>query len=144
MDIQYIHLKPEEAPPTLPRMPFRAVIVTETDATEGWRERIAEWLVESGCLYAVAWGTDCEKWHDSIDGANLREFDYADIPEDRFVMTTWHAKDPIREAFWFAGQCAFDPTVALKSTIIVHVSREPRQTTMLETYRESQTVAEDD
>ena len=144
MSVRYVHLGPEEPPPSLDRAPFCAVIVTEADASEPWRERITEWLVQSGCLYAVAWGADCEKWHDSVDGANLREFDYGDIPEDRFVMTTWHAKEPLREAFWFAGQCAFHPTVTLKSTIIVHVSADPREAAMLQAFGESQTLPDDD
>lgn len=144
MGVRYIHLKPEEAPPSLVPTPYCGVIVTEAEASEAWRERITEWLVESGCLYAVAWGMDCEKWHDSVDGANLREFDYGDIPEDRFVMTTWHAKEPLREAFWFAGQCAFHPTVELSETIIVHVSAEPREAAMLQSFRESQTLPSDD
>jgi hypothetical protein len=92
-------------------------------------------------LYAVAWGLDCEAWHDSVDGANLREFDYGNIPADRFVMTTWHSKEPLSEAFWFAGQCASHPTVELDRTIIVHVSDEPREPEMLQRFNESQTLS---
>jgi hypothetical protein len=144
MSIQYLHLNPEEPPPPLAHTPFCAAIVTEADASEDWRERITAWLVESGCLYAVTWGRDCEKWHDSVDGANLREFDYGDIPDDRFVMTTWHENRPLREALWFAGQCAFHPTVTLNSTIIVDVSPEPRKAAMLQAFRESQELPDDD
>jgi hypothetical protein len=144
MTVEYLHLSPGGAPPTLPHSPFCAVIVTEADASEDWRERITEWLVQSGCLFAVTWGQDCEKWHDSVDGANLREFDYGDIPEDRFVMTTWHEKGPVEEALWFAGQCAFHPTVTLKNTVIVDVSAEPREAAMLKAFRESQELPADD
>jgi hypothetical protein len=144
MSVQYLHLNPEEPPPPLAHTSFCAVIVTEVEASEDWRERITDWLVESGCLYAVAWGRDCEKWHDSVDGANLREFDYGDIPEDRFVMTTWHEDEPLKEAFWFAGQCAFHPTVMLTSTIIVDVSPQQREAAMLQAFRESQDLPDDD
>lgn len=89
-------------------------------------------------------GLDCEAWHDSVDGANIREFDYGEIPEDRFVMTTWHSKEPLREAFWFAGQCAFHPSVELTRTIIVHVSDERREAEMLQTFNESQALPTDD
>lgn len=144
MSVRYVHLSPEEAPPSLAHAPFRAVIVADVDSSQDWRERITDWLVQSGCLYALAWGKDCEKWHDSVDGANLREFDYGDIPDERFVMTTWHEREPLRETFWFAGQCAFHPTVRLKSTIIVHVSAEPREAAMLQTFRESQILSDND
>ena len=144
MSVRYLHLTPEEPPPSLAHTPFCAVIVGAADATEAWRERMAEWLVQSGCLCAVTWGIECEKWHDSVDGANLKEFDCGDIPEDRFVMTTWHENEPLREAFWFAGQCAFHPTVTLKDTLIVHVSAEPREAAMLQTFRESQTLPDED
>lgn len=144
MSVQYLHLNPEEPPPPLAHTPFRAVIVTEADTSEDWREHITEWLVESGCLYAVTWGRDCEKWHDSVDGANLKAFDYGDIPDDRFVMTTWHANEPLRGALWFAGQCASHPTVTLNDTIIVDVSPEPREAAMLQAFRESQELPDVD
>jgi hypothetical protein len=144
MTVQYVHLSPGDTPPSLPHGPFCAVVVTEAGASEEWRERIAEWLVQSGCLYAVAWGQDCSEWHDSIDVANLREFDYGDIPEDRFVMTTWHENEPLQEALWFAGQCAFHPTVTLEKTVIVHVSAEPREAAMLQAFRESQELPDED
>lgn len=143
MTVRYIHLRPEDAPPSLASGPFCAVIVTEACASEAWRERTTEWLVQSGCLYAVAWGLDCEEWHDSVDAANLREFDYGDIPDDRFVMTTWHSQEPLVEAFWFAGQCAFHPTVDLTDTIVVHVSAEPLEAEMLQAFSESQTLPDD-
>jgi len=144
MTVEYLHLSRGDEPPTLQHSPFCAVIVAEADASEDWRERITEWLVQSGCLYAVTWGQDCEKWHDSVDGANLREFDYGDIPEDRFVMTTWHEKKPLEEALWFAGQCAFHPTVTLKNTVIIDVSAEPREAAILKAFRESQELPADD
>lgn len=144
MTVQYVHLRPNGIPPSLPPSPFCAIIVTEADASEDWRERITKWLVQSGCLCAVAWGRDCEKWHDSVDDANLREFDYGDIPSDRFVMTTWHENKPLEEALWFAGQCAFHPTVMLTNTIIVDVSAEPREAAMLQAFCDSQELPDDD
>lgn len=144
MTVQYLHLIPERPPPPLAHRPFCAVIVIEVAAREDWRGRIAEWLVESGCLYAVTWGRDCEKWHDSVDDANLREFDHGDIPDDRFVMTTWHENEPLREALWFVGQCASHPTVSLNDTIIVDVSPEPREAALLRAFHESQELPDDE
>jgi hypothetical protein len=144
VDIQYLHLRPDQSPPSLAHVPFRAVIVAELSASPAWRERITEWLVASGCLYALAWGVDCEAWHDDVDHANLTEFDYGDIPDDRFVMTTWHSKQSLSDTFWDAGQCAFHPTVELERTIIVHVSDEPREAEILQTFNEGQILPQDD
>jgi hypothetical protein len=144
MIVRYSHLRPEKTPPALTSGPFCAVIITDVCVSEVWRERTTEWLVQNGCLYAVAWGVDCEEWHDSVDSANLSEFEYGDYPDERFVMTTWHAKDPLSEAFWFAGQCVFHPTVELTETIIVHVSNESREAEMLQIFADSQTPPHDD
>lgn len=109
MSVQYVHLRPEDILPSIACNPVWAAIITEADASEDWRERVTEWLVQSGCLQAVAGGRGCARWHDSVDGANLMEFDYGDIPDDRFVMTIWHENEPLEEALWFAGQSAFSP-----------------------------------
>lgn len=142
MEPAYLHLRPEQAPPEMSSRPFRAVIVADVTVEETWRSRITEWLVARGCLYAIAWGIDCEVWHDSVDWAVLNTFDFGDIPDDRFVMTTWHAEEPLSEAFWFAGNCASHPNVELEETIILHISREARPLDMVRTYRESQEVGD--
>lgn len=140
---QYVHLLPEQAPPIRSIRPFRAVIVSEENVSDAWRSRVAEWLVRSGCLYVVSWGTECSKWHDCVDWAILEEFNFGDIPDERFVMTTWHADEPLSEAFWFAENCAFHPDIELTETIILHISREARGEAMLRAYQESQIMADD-
>jgi hypothetical protein len=143
MSLSYLHLHPGDPPPPLKGGPFRAVIVSEVEVVEDWRKQIAKWLVKDGCLYAVTWGVECEAWHDAVDWAVLEEFEFGDIPDDRFVMTTWHAKEPLSEALWFAGQCAFHPDVELDKTLLLQISDEPRRTEMLDTYAVSQ-VADDE
>lgn len=123
---------------------MRALIVSEIEVTQDWRNRIAEWLLKSGCLYVVAWGVECEDWHDTVDWSNLEEFDFGDIPDDRFVMTTWHTDEPLSEAMWFAGQCAFHPDIELGDTLILHVAKGAREAEMLEAYSVSQTMPPND
>jgi hypothetical protein len=124
--------------------PFRALIVSETEVTQEWRNHVSEWLVKSGCLYVVAWGTECEKWHDTVDYSVLEEFDYGDIPNDRFIMTTWHADEPLSEAMWFAAQCAYHPDVELVDTIVLHIANQAREAELLEAYHISQITPPDD
>lgn len=142
MDLSYLHLQPGEAPPDLNGGPFRAVIVSDVEVAQDWRSQIAEWLVRSGCLYVVAWGVECEAWHDTVDWAVLEEFECGDIPDNKFVMTTWQANEPMSEAFWFAGNCASHPHVELGDTTILHVSHQARRSEMLAAYKESQLAIE--
>lgn len=143
MRLLYLHLHPGQAPPEPRSDPFRAIVVSEVEVEQDWRERIAEWLEKSGCLYVVAWGVECEAWHDTVDWTNLQEFGFGDIPDERFVMTTWHANQPLPEAFWFAEHCAWHPDIDLAETVILHISEEARSTEMLETYAVSQITADE-
>ncbi len=138
MKLEYVHLGPNEAPPQLPTGPLRVVIVSEVKVSDDWRNSIARWLVDGGCLYAVAWGKECEKWHDAVDWAVLETFDFGDIPDDKFVMTTWHADEPISEALWFAGNCASHPDVELKQTVLLHIADEAKRDEMFAIYAASQ------
>jgi hypothetical protein len=130
----YLHLSPEVAPPAIEHRPFRAVIVIEEKVTDEWRQLVSDWLVRSDCLYAMAWGYESTKWDDSVDHANLAAFDYGDIPEDRFVMTTWHEKETLSEVFWFAKHCAYHSKIDLESTLIVHIAATQRKDEMLKLY----------
>lgn len=138
MELDYVHLGPNEAPQQLPTGPLRVVIVSETEVSDEWRNSTARWLVDGGCLYAVAWGTECEEWHNAVDWAVLETFDYGDIPDDKFVMTTWHVNEPLTEALWFAGNCASHPDVELERTVLLHVANEANEDEMIATYAASQ------
>ncbi|MDT9600231.1 DUF7684 family protein [Sphingosinicella rhizophila] len=144
MGLTYLHLSPDQHPPELRCGAFRALIISEVEVAQEWRNRIAHWLLKSGCLYLVAWGVECENWHDTVDWTNLEEFDFGDIPDDRFVMTTWHAGEPLSEAMWFAGQNAFHPHIELGDTVIVHVATEAKEVEIVAAYASSQTLPPED
>lgn len=139
----YLHLRPDSEPPILKASPYRIVVIADLAVPDDWLNRISEWIVAIGSLYVVAWGVDCEKWHDSVDWAVLELFEFGDIPDDRFVMTTWHSNEPISEAFWYAGHCAAHPDVDLTDTIIVHVAAEAQCSAVLQAYHDSQVLADD-
>ena len=136
--LAYLHLSPEQPLPELGGAPFRAVVVIEEIVADEWQHAVSAWLVEGGCLYMVAWGRDCSSWDDSVDWANLETFDFGEIPDDRFVMTTWHADETLAEVFWFAGHCAFHGDVDLERTLIVHIAAQARGDVLLAAYREAQ------
>lgn len=144
MKPEYLHLAPEANPPKLVIDRICAVIVAEILVGPEWRNRVAEWLVDSGCLYVVAWGVDCKLGHDAVDWSVLEQFDYGNTPDDRFVMTTWHDRELLSEALWFARQCASHPDVELTGTLILHVAGSANPTALLAAFDESQVFGDDD
>lgn len=137
-NLTYIHLASDSTPPSLDiQTPFRAVVIIEQPVSQDWQLQISDWLVRSGCLYMMAWGQDCSSWDDSVDLANLKIFDFGDIPDDRFVMTTWHADEPLSEVMWFAKNNAFHPDVELEQTILLHVAANANESHMLRAYGEA-------
>lgn len=139
-NVRYLWLPSGATPPDLEVGPFRAVIVVEQVVDADWRGRVSEWLVARGCLYMMAWGRDCSAWDDSVDWANRDAVGSWDIPEERFVMTTWHEKEPLPEVFWFAANCAYHPTIELPVTLVVHVAVYPREDQMLALYGAAATM----
>jgi hypothetical protein len=118
--------------------PFRAIVVLEGSYSDAWQQEASRWLVKSGCLYMMAWGDRCSSWDDSVDWETLEKFSYGDIPDEDFVMTTWHEKESLEEVFWFAGHCASHRDVDLANTLILHVSPTARRDEMLTRFRAAQ------
>ena len=96
------------------------VIISEKETSAEFKKTVCKWLLDSKCLYLIAWGNECEDWHDEMDFANIKRHDYKEIPDDDYVMTTWHHSEPLEEALWFAGYCAAHPDVELRHTVLLH------------------------
>lgn len=77
-----------------------------------------------------------------MDAANIVTFEGDDIPDDAFVMTTWHDDEALAETFWFAGHSAHHPTVDLPTTIIVHVAEAERKQALLADFKTAQTLVD--
>lgn len=130
----YIHLPAGAEPPTIAPQPCRIVVVVEQEVSSEWQAQISKWIVDTGCLYMMAWGKNCSSWDDSVDYANLEDHNFGDIPEDKFVMTTWHEDEPVEEAFWYCRYVAHDPTIALPNVFILHISAHPKEAELLSSY----------
>lgn len=124
--VEYIHLPAGTSLAPVVPVPRRVIVLIEQEVEPKWQDEISRWIIESGCLYMMAWGLDCSKWDDSVDRANLERFDY-DIPDEQFVMTTWHADEPLHEVFFFARMCAFHPTISLPTLTILDIRPESRE-----------------
>jgi hypothetical protein len=121
--LTYLQLPPGSEPPALDHLsPFLAIVLAEEEADELWQAEISRWLVASGCRYLLAWGKDCEAWHDMVEDAALEAFDYEDVPEEQSVIATWHEDEEREEVFWFAKHRAVHPSHTFKATIIVDIS----------------------
>lgn len=132
-EIQFIHLDEEWSLPSLDHVgPFRAVILSETPIDEIWRSEVAVWLVRSGCLYMMAWGVECSEWDTAVDIANIDACGGGDIPDDKFVMTTWHADDSLEEVLWFAKNLAFHENIELAETLVIQVGGVSREDEIVE------------
>lgn len=83
--------------------------------------------------WVVAWGVECSSWDDSVDMAILEQFDFGDIPEDRFVMTTWHEDVLPRDARSFCKLAAHS-AVHLRHTLLVHISEQGDERRVLVEY----------
>jgi hypothetical protein len=79
-----------------PRLaPFVLFVGANANADdEGDIHTFATDAVNAGCAYVCTWGEGCSWVHDL--------FDLASIAADRFVMSSWHASEPLSEALYFA------------------------------------------
>ena len=105
--------------------PFKAMVISDIPSTPEWRSEVGSWLVAQGCLYMMAWGHECEAWHDAVDWAVVGAYG-GEIPDEKFVMTTWHEDESLEEVFWFAKLAAEHPDVVLDQQVILHVSNADR------------------
>lgn len=132
--IEYVHLPAGSPLPELAPVPCRVVVLVEQEVGAEWQDQVGDWLVEFGCLYMMAWGRNCSSWDDSVDWTNLRKYDFADISDDQFVMTTWHDDDLMIEVFEFSHLCAHHPTIELSTVRIVDISAFERRAEISSSY----------
>lgn len=107
----YLHLEPESTLPEITNEPTRMVVIVAAEVSPEWHVLDSDRIVRSGCLYMMAWGVDCSSWDDSVDWANIDRYDDGPIPEDGFVVTTWHSDEPLEEVFWYSKKVAVDPVI---------------------------------
>ncbi len=70
----------------------------------------------------------------SVDEANIEAFDYEEIPESEFVMTTWHEDEELTDVFWYSKHNAHHSCQELRNTVILHISKEDKRKQFEELY----------
>ena len=135
MSLKYIQLKPEQAMPDIAVLkPFLAVLVIEDPVSQPWQDLISRWLVRSGCIYMMTWGLNCSAWDDSVDFANIEQFNYGEIPEDELVMTSCHEDETLNDVFGQAKNSAKHACVDFSNILILHISSENKEQEFLALY----------
>ena len=126
MTVKYVQLSPGSTPPPIQSPSFLAILVITEKVDSDWRKEISKWLVDEGCLFMMAWGFDCSRWHCAVDRANIEAFPDSDIPMERFIMTTCHNGESLQQAFYFAHHAASHPEVPFLKPILIDICREDR------------------
>lgn len=109
--------------------PFTCLLWDASGASsDDERGRLAAALVESGCVYAVCGGADCEAWHDAVDEAFAALQVEGRVPDDRMVMTTWHAGESARDVAEFYVRSAVPAAGAVEWHLVLRIGedRDPR------------------
>ncbi len=87
--------------------PYACLVYSTEYTTKEEMERVSNWIVSSGCRFAVCAGVECSQWHDAIDWAYISSDPNYSPPESRFVMTSWHEEESLEEVVWFWLMCTF-------------------------------------
>jgi hypothetical protein len=136
--LTYLQLPPGSELPALDHLaPFLAIVLAEEEVTELWQAEVSRWLVASGCRYLLAWGKECESWHDMVEDAALEAFDYDDVPEEHKVIATWHEDEEREEVFWFAKHRAAHPSHSFKATVILDIGAAGRKDQIEQEYADA-------
>jgi hypothetical protein len=138
-ELVYLHLPPGAPFPELAYSRCRVVVVVDAEVSPEWQKQASRWIIDIGCMYMMAWGIDCTFWDDSVDYAHLEkyDYDYEQIPQGDFVITTWHPNQPLAEAFFFAKENASHPDFELNRTIILDITKDDRSAQMIREYMEA-------
>ncbi len=136
--VRYLHLPPDgDLPAWAGAAHFKAIVVVEAEVMDMTRWEVSRWLVESGCAYALAWGTQAEAWHEAIDDAFLEATDYEEVDDARLLLSTSHEDEDLEEAFWFAKHRATHPAHDLAETLILHIADAPRREQIEASFRDA-------
>jgi hypothetical protein len=92
----------EEFAPPFDGEPYAALVWATTrrmPATQ--KQRIATALIASGCRYVVCGGAESESWEEAADDAYLAQDLPEPVPDEQFVMTSSHPREPEDEVAHF-------------------------------------------
>jgi len=100
------------------KAPFICLLyASQEDVTDDEMMSVANWLVDSGCRYAVCAGLKCSAWHDTIDTADISR----DPNNKNLIMTTWHENQTSEDVVWYWLNLANFEDIALENYLALLV-----------------------
>ena len=120
--MQYVQIMPAGDLPGVVQSPCKVVLIVEAEIAADRRATICHWLLESGCLFLMAWGHDCADWAATMEQVNRAAHTTEEIPDDQLIITTAHADESLEQVFWFAKYTAMHPCASLESIVLVHLA----------------------
>ena len=131
----YLQLPAECNPPDFSHLnPFKCVVIIEDPVTNEWRKLISDWLVDCGCKYMMAWGSDCSLWDDAVDFACIEKHNYETTPNNEIVMTTWHENSTLEEVFFYAKNFASHEHHTFENFLVLHISAVNKENVLKKTF----------
>lgn len=116
-----------ELPDISALQPFKAIVIVENTVSPDRQVTISQWLVNSGCLYMMAWGEGCRSWEETVDQANVDAFEQGEIPDASVVITTWHEDELLQDVFWYSKHTAMHPCCDLDNIVLLHLAPKARE-----------------
>ncbi len=133
--MQYFRITENSRLPDLSAFrPFKVVFVGEDRVSPERCSEVCAWLVDSGCLYAMAWGEACDEWYGAIQQANRQAHAAEQIPDKSLIIATVHADESLRDTFWFARYTAMHPCFPLDNLVLLHVGAKANKKEVLAIY----------
>lgn len=99
--------------PLLPSKHFVSFVVWDAPPRTDVLVTLAQALLDAGAVYVCAFGDNCELVHDAVDSVIVTTGREPD--DDHAILTTWHGKDTLDDALWYALFTAV-PAPAYKTT----------------------------
>ncbi len=128
--MNYLQLQPGNELTEITHLkPFKCVVVVEEEVLPDEREAVSKWLVQSGCVFMMAWGKECRLWEDSVDWATIEQCQYNEIPAESLVLTTCHEDETLKDVFEFAKHAAFHGEYESLKTLVLHISQTQKEMT---------------
>ena len=113
--------------------PFKCAILLAGHLSPDWRDALIEKLLDAGCVYAMVYGPECEKFHDRIDEIAAEKI-WAD---ERVIMTTWHGNETLSELFHFAKFAANHPDIDTEEVLIADIGVPSREMPITTAFRQA-------
>ena len=103
--------------------PYLAVLWIFEGVTGRWQKNVSEWLIDTGCLYVLAWkgGVGGHSWIESVDEARKNVVAPGHIAESHSVVTACYEYVALGAVLKFAENDAVHPTAGRLPSLLLMV-----------------------